>query len=114
MQWPLPGVPDFDGHKVANPTTLASRWKIFDNLRRSLIDPGLFVLLLAAWFFLPEPSWYWILAALSLLLVPVYTQALFSLLRVANPRQFRSTSRSAIPTSLRPHLNVPFTLSFLP
>ena len=113
MQWLLPRVPAFDGYMVANPTTLASRWKIFDNLRRSLIDPGLFFLLLAAWFFLPGPPWYWILAALSLLLVPAYTQALFSLLRVENPRQFRSTSRSALTTFVRGHLNVVFTLIFL-
>jgi hypothetical protein len=113
MQWLLPRVPNFDGYMVANPTTLGSRWKIFDNLRRSLIDPGLFFLLLAAWFFLPEPPWYWILAALSLLLVPVYTQALFSLLRIRNPRQFRSTSQSAIATFARGHLNVVFTLTFL-
>jgi hypothetical protein len=113
MQWLLSRVPNFDGCMVANPTTLASRWRIFDNLRRSLIDPTLFFLLLAALFFLPEPPWYWILVALSLLLVPVYAQAFLSLLRVRNLRQFRSTSHSAIATFARGHLNVACTLIFL-
>jgi hypothetical protein len=113
MQWLLPRVPNFNGCMVANPTTLVSRWKIFDNLRRSLIDPGMFLLLLAAWFFPPEPQWYWILTALSLLLIPVYTQALLSLLGVRNSQQFRSTSHSAGATFARGHLHVVCKLIFL-
>jgi hypothetical protein len=112
-QWLFPRVPNFDGRMVANPTTLVSRWKIFDNLRRSLIEPGLFVLLLAAWFFLPGPPWYWILVALSLVLAPVYTQSLLALLRVGDVRQFRSNSRSAFATLTKGHLNVVCMLIFL-
>ena len=36
-----------------NPISLISRWKIVDNLRRSLIEPATFLLLIAGWFFLP-------------------------------------------------------------
>ncbi len=36
-----------------NPLSILSQWKILDNLRRSLIAPILFALLLGSWFFLP-------------------------------------------------------------
>ena len=37
--WMFSRVPDESGHKVTNPISSISRWKIFDNLRRSLVDP---------------------------------------------------------------------------
>ena len=38
---------------VNNPISLVSRWKILDNLRRSLVEPATALLLIAGWFFLP-------------------------------------------------------------
>lgn len=48
--WCLPRVPGPDGKKVGNPLSLMNRWKIADNLRRSLVPAGLIVFLLWAWF----------------------------------------------------------------
>ena len=43
------------------------KWKIFDNLRRSITAPGVFLLFLAGCSFLPGPAWpYLILGALAL------------------------------------------------
>ncbi len=53
--WLLPRVPGADAAQVANPISGLSWWKIFDNLRRSLVPPAMFVLLLTAWF-LPWPA----------------------------------------------------------
>ena len=54
------------GSRVPGPTGLTpnrlsaiSRWKIFDNLRRSLIEISQLVLLLAGWFVLPGPAVMW-------------------------------------------------------
>ena len=44
---------------VANPISTISRWKIFDNLRRSLVEPVTFLLLVAGWLFLPGGALYW-------------------------------------------------------
>ena len=41
-------MPDESGAHVANPISLVSRWKILDNLRRSLVEPATF-LLAAVW-----------------------------------------------------------------
>ena len=45
MLWLLPRVRNALGKKVTNPLSLVSRWKIFDNLRRSLVEIATFALL---------------------------------------------------------------------
>ena len=49
VPWLLSSVPDNSSKKQRNPLSLLSRWKIFDNLRRSLVAPATFLLLLIAW-----------------------------------------------------------------
>src|SRR5439155_8243130 len=74
MRWLFPRVPDYRGHKVPNPLGVISRWKILDNLRRSLIEIATFVLLLAGWFFLSGGPVHWTVATLVLMLIPTYVQ----------------------------------------
>jgi cyclic beta-1,2-glucan synthetase len=62
-QWLLPRVPGSDARRIANPLSVLSQWKIFDNLRRSLVPLALLVLLLGSWLLVPE------LGGLGLLLV---------------------------------------------
>ena len=79
MRWLLPRVPDYSGKTVRNPISVISKWKILDNLRRSLLDSATFVLLLAGWFFLPGGPARWTVAVLVLLLIPAYVRLLLSL-----------------------------------
>ena len=58
LLWLLPFVPSRRGLK-RNTLPLISRWKIFDNLRRSLVAPMLLALLLAGWLWLPGAHWFW-------------------------------------------------------
>ncbi len=60
-RWLLPGVPDLEGNRRKNPLSGVSRWKIFDNLRRSLVPAALTLLLLLGWAVL-SPPWLWTLA----------------------------------------------------
>ena len=53
-----------------NVLPLHERWKIFDNLRRSLLAPAAVALLVLAWTVLPSPSWAWTLFAVAPLLLP--------------------------------------------
>ncbi len=62
--WLLPQVGTLDARRVANPISASSWWKIFDNLRRSLVPAAMLVLLLACWL-LVWPS----LAAAALIFV---------------------------------------------
>ncbi|WP_263384670.1 glucoamylase family protein [Granulicella arctica] len=78
-QWLFSRVPDESGHLVQNPISTISRWKIFDNLRRSLVEPITFLLLVFGWFFLPGGARYWTVAVLLLLLLPSLVQFGFAL-----------------------------------
>jgi hypothetical protein len=77
-QWMLSRVPDESGRKVANPISSISRWKIFDNLRRSLVDPAFFFLFLAGWTFLPGDPLFWTMVPLLMLFFPAVAQFFFS------------------------------------
>ncbi len=52
--WIFPLVPQAKGGLGANPLSLLCRWKILDNLRRSLLPVSSMVLLLLSWFLLPK------------------------------------------------------------
>ena len=47
--WLLPSVPDRHGKRVRNMLSFLSRWKIFDNLRRSLVPICLMLILAGGW-----------------------------------------------------------------
>jgi cellobiose phosphorylase len=57
-----------DGKRCKNPLSLLSRWKLLDNLRRSLVAPSLLVLLFSTLTILPNPAWWGGLIILFLLL----------------------------------------------
>ncbi len=67
-RWLLSRVPVFGGHREKNPLSGLSQWKIFDNLRRSLVPPALTLLLLLSWTAL-SPAWLWTLAVIGILMV---------------------------------------------
>jgi hypothetical protein len=78
-QWLFSSVPDESGRKVRNPISTISRWKIFDNLRRSLVEPGTLLLLIAGWMLLPGGPLYWTVVTVLLMFVPTLVQFVFSL-----------------------------------
>ncbi|HEY1809816.1 MAG TPA: glucoamylase family protein [Acidobacteriaceae bacterium] len=78
-QWLFGRVPDESGKFVRNPISTISRWKILDNLRRSLVEPATMILLVAGWLGLPGGPVYWTLVTLFLLFVPVFIQLIFGL-----------------------------------
>src|SRR6059036_1517915 len=66
----LPVVPARHGLE-RNRLPLISRWKVLDNLRRSLVAPALAALLASAWTWLPGSPLGWTLAALAVLGFPL-------------------------------------------
>ncbi|HZY63531.1 MAG TPA: glucoamylase family protein [Edaphobacter sp.] len=81
MRWLFSPVPDESNRLVPNPISTISRWKIFDNLRRSLLEPITFLLFVFGWFFLPGGPVYWTIATLIVLLLPGIVQLGFNLSR---------------------------------
>lgn len=84
LRWLALRVPDRALRLAPNPISFISRWKILDNLRRSLQEPSLLVLFLGAWFFLPGPA-NWTFAAAALPFLAGCWTLLFSILRVRGP-----------------------------
>jgi cyclic beta-1,2-glucan synthetase len=59
------------GMRVRNPLPIVEWWKVFDNLRRSLVAPALVVFFLLAWTALPRSAITWTLVGLAVPFLPL-------------------------------------------
>ncbi len=64
-----------------NRLSAISRWKILDNLRRSITEIAQLVLLVAGWFFLPGSPMLWTLVTLTTIAFPWLFSILLAMLR---------------------------------
>ncbi len=80
LRWLLPGAPSPEGRLQKGSLSGLSRWKIFDNLRRSLVTSALTLLLLLGWTVLPS-AWFWSLSVLGVILIPVLLASITDVLR---------------------------------
>jgi hypothetical protein len=87
-RWIFNRVPDESRRLVPNPISLVSKWKILDNLRRSLIEPATFLLLLSGWLFLPGGPRFWTFLTLALLFLPIYFRLAFTLIHAVITRKW--------------------------
>jgi len=71
---------DASGKRRPNALPALARWKIFDNLRRSLV-PRAPAAAGRGWMLAPQPAGMWTLFALALLVGPVLCAALLELVR---------------------------------
>jgi cyclic beta-1,2-glucan synthetase len=88
-QWLLHRVPGGDVRDVDNPLSALSRWKIFDNLRRSLVPLALLVLLVGSWTLLPGFSGRGTLLVVAIIAAPALLTAVYDVTR--KPRELRFT-----------------------
>ena len=87
--WLLPVVPTRSGWQ-RNQLPLIARWKIFDNLRRSLMAPATVALLLAGWTVLPGSPLAWTAVALAPVAFPVADQVVALLATLWRPARWRA------------------------
>ncbi len=71
VPWLFSRVPAAGNRSVPNRLALIDRWKIADNLRRSLTSPLLLLFLVLGWVRLPGAPLPWTLAALAILFAPL-------------------------------------------
>ena len=72
--WLFPFVPTREGLE-RNRLPVISRWKVFDNLRRTLVAPATVALLALAWLVLPGDPLAWTLGVLAAIAFPLYPLA---------------------------------------
>jgi cyclic beta-1,2-glucan synthetase len=113
LAWLLPVAPTRDGF-ARNRLPPISRWKIFDNLRRSLLPPALVALFAAAWTCLPGEPWVWTLGALSVVALPMLTALMNLSLRPATPGSSRLYVRGALEDVAAAGAQALLRLAFLP
>src|SRR5205814_1803094 len=112
LWWLFPYVPSRAGLQ-RNRLPLVSRWKILDNLRRSLLAPAMVALLLLGWTVLPGEPLAWTAIGLAAIALPV---ALRVLQLLAGPRRLESPSaflRAAVDDLNTDIVRVSLQLAFL-
>jgi cellobiose phosphorylase len=113
MGWLLPRVPGFGAQRQKNPLSALSVWKLFDNLRRSLVPAALTLLLLLGWS-LGTPAWLWTLAVIAILLVPPLGAATLALVRKPADAVLGQHLRDGVRAIGGHLLQALFTLAWLP
>ncbi len=92
LWWLFPLVPARDG-LARNSLPLIARWKLFDNLRRSLVAPATLALLLLAWTWLPGSPLAWTAVALIGAAMPLLLRTAEAAAWLLRGRLTRAVSR---------------------
>ena len=69
------------GARTANPLSALARWKLVDNLRRSLVAPAILLLMLGTCTVLPGSATLWVLTIVALAFSPALLSTLVGMLR---------------------------------
>ncbi|WP_235834952.1 glycoside hydrolase family 94 protein [Piscinibacter terrae] len=98
---------------VRKPLSALSRWKIFDNLRRSVVPAALVASLLLGWTLL-QPAWLWTAAVLAVFVVPPLFALLGDIARKPDELTMPQHLGVALPSFARHLGQAALTLACLP
>jgi cyclic beta-1,2-glucan synthetase len=110
LPWLMPRVPHQTRGKIPNELSTLDRWKIIDNLRRSLVNPAILTLMIGGWFVLPGSSLAWTVLALSTFIFSVAT-AMIAALRARKTDQYPEITTRPVQQAV---LRALFEIVFLP
>jgi len=111
--WLLPRVPDRDGRQRNNPLSKLSHWKLFDNLRRSLVPAAVTLLFVLGWALLSS-AWPWTLAVLGISLIPALLTSILNGLQKSGDVRWRQHLAAALRSAGRQLTQALFTIACLP
>jgi cyclic beta-1,2-glucan synthetase len=114
LPWLMSRVAGADGRKLPNPLSGLSRWKIFDNLRRSLVPVALGIWLVGIWLLRPGLALEAVGVVFALLALPGWLAALVETGRKPDEMSWRLHLRNGIATAGRQAGQALLTLAFLP
>ena len=89
LHWLSPFATDERGRRFSSRLTSNARWRMLDNLRRTLVGPSLLLSLAAAWALLPGSPVWWTGILLSVFVFPAYASIAASLMRYPRWITFR-------------------------
>jgi cellobiose phosphorylase len=111
--WLLPRVPGQGKRLQKNPISALSLWKLFDNLRRSLVPPAATLLLLSGWMVL-SPAWFWTLSVIGIIMIPPLVASILDMSQKPSDAGLRQHLASAVRSAGRHFSQASFTLVCLP
>ena len=100
LPWLWPRVPAEAGW-IRNDLAVIDRWKILDNLRRSLLAAALMALLIAGWTVLPGAAWVWTLLAVLTPAIPPLVNTAVALVHGIKNSSYRAALRPVRDDALR-------------
>lgn len=111
--WLLSRVPSADNNRPKNPLSKLSQWKIFDNLRRSLVPAAMVALFIAGWVTVTALSW-WILAVIGLMFLPMVATTVYDLLHTPKDVLFQQHLSNVTRSAGRQSIQALLSLACLP
>ncbi len=112
-RWLLPDIPVPNRRRPKKSLSMLSRWKIFDNLRRSLVAAALTLMLLTGWIVFPSPG-FWTWAVIGIILIPALCASALKLLLKSDDETLGQHLAAEARTALRNIFQAAFTLVCLP
>jgi cyclic beta-1,2-glucan synthetase len=113
LPWLLPRTTEANGETAPNPLSFLSRWKMLDNLRRSLLEITLVFLFVAGWLSSPHPA-RWTLAAILLLQLGAYLDLMLSFMHPPEVHLWPAFLRCLGERFLKNQRDTLLTLVFVP
>ena len=110
LPWLMPRVPHRVQGNIPNELSILDRWKIIDNLRRSLTTPAILALIIGGWLALPGFNLIWIVMALSTYILAIVF-GFISALRARQTDQYPETTARPVQQAALRSL---FQIVFLP
>jgi cellobiose phosphorylase len=113
LPWLLPLAPTAHDGWRKNALTALSRWKILDNLRRSLVPASLLILLVVGWLVI-TPVFSWTVAVLAMVLVPPLLSALLELVQKPKDVELDQHVRAGFLAGMQHFARMALALAWLP
>jgi cyclic beta-1,2-glucan synthetase len=102
------------GHRLQNnPLSGLSRWKILDNLRRSLVPLALLLLFISGWTIL-HAAWFWTLSVIAMVLLPHLVATARNVLVKPEDISLKQHFKDSIESATNNFIQTLFTLVCLP
>ncbi len=114
VPWLFRRVPVAQGDAEPSVLPVIMKWKMIDNLRRSLVGPALLLLMVCGWLWLPGRPLFWALAVAVIVAFPIYSHLTTSLMNAPGLVQWTSYFWSVWDDLATNTAQVALTMAFLP
>ncbi|WP_370551242.1 GH36-type glycosyl hydrolase domain-containing protein [Glaciimonas sp. PAMC28666] len=113
--WLRPRVPAADKSmpRQHNFLSTLSHWKIFDNLRRSMVPSALFLLLILGWTIFNAP-FFWTVTVVGIIVLPYMIGSVLDLVRKPKDVLLRQHLKAVLDSGVNYLIQALLTLAFLP